>query len=526
MTVERQKPNSATRRQKTGLGGIFNRQIYSAKNYSFRHENRLPDGQLAGALAFDAHASRSNGGGMDVNTAGDFAYVHSSPRAHRYTNGTLVISDAEEKDAGAYMCQANNGIGAALSKIVHLQVLAPPRFKESFRNQSTREGSNATLKCDATGHAPITITWRKNKTILGSKSNERYIIRNITKKLQTSSELQILDAERADSGTYTCTAVNDIGRDESVIQLLVQGVPDAPSNLTVANMTSRSISLFWEVIHNGNSHITGSIVQYQTLSDTHWNGQTSQLIVSGADDSAILRGLVPITLYFVRIIAENALGQSRPSTIINVTTEEEAPSSFPREVQVYSTGAQSIKVTWRPPSLESQHGRIRGYYVGYRMSLSADNYVFQQVESNPRTEHQATYVTGLRPSTHYDVVLKAFNSVGAGPKSSKTSGTTLETDPASSPSFGKRESSLPFYKDVTLVVSVLVSSLVVLVLLFAVVVCFKKHSHDQRDGDDYESSKAAGDSLNMSVTSMSLPAKPPKLPHYTCPTGKIDYTFT
>ncbi|GIY72140.1 contactin-1 [Caerostris darwini] len=311
----------------------------------------------------------------------------------------------------------------------------------------------------------------------------KYIIRDIPEKHQTSSELHIMDAERADTGEYTCTAVNDIGRDESAIQFLVQGVPDAPSNLTVVNTTSRSICLFWEVIHDGNSRITGSIVQYQTLSDTQWNGHTSQLIVSGADDSATLRALTPITLYFVRIIAENALGQSLPSAVINVTTEEEAPSGSPREVHVYSTGAQSIKVTWKPPSLESQHGRIKGYYVGYRMSQSPDNYVFQQVESNPRTEHQATYITGLRPSTHYDIVLKAFNSVGAGPTSSKISGRTLKTDPAHSPAFGKRESSLPFYKNITLVVSVLVCSLVVLVLLFAVVVCFKRHSHDQRGED-------------------------------------------
>ncbi|GFY16537.1 down syndrome cell adhesion molecule [Trichonephila clavipes] len=129
------------------------------------------------------------------NTAGDFTYVHSSPRAHRYNNGTLVISDAEENDAGAYLCQANNGIGAGLSKIVSLQVLGnelsaaydkinedfremqekkvPPRFKESFQSRATREGLNATLKCDATGHAPITITWQKNKTTLDVKSNKR-----------------------------------------------------------------------------------------------------------------------------------------------------------------------------------------------------------------------------------------------------------------------------------------------------------------------------------------------------------------
>ncbi|GIY73463.1 down syndrome cell adhesion molecule-like protein Dscam2 [Caerostris darwini] len=407
---------------------------------------------------------------MHVNTAGDFTYVHSSPRAHRYNNGTLVISDAEENDAGAYLCQANNGIGAGLSKIVSLQVLVPPRFKEPFQSRATREGLNATLKCDATGHAPITITWQKNKTTLDAKTNKRYLIRNISKKHQTTSELQIMDSARNDTGKFTCTAVSDIGMDESVIQFLVQGLqcdppgfwysrllghfnaysrfgildfqaasmptpglPDPPSNLTVLNTTSRSVSLFWEVAHNGNSHITGSIVQYQTVSDTHWNGQTSQLIVSGAENSATLRALTPITLYFVRAISENALGQSRPSAVINITTEEEAPSGSPREVQVHSTGAQSIKVMWKPPSEESQHGHIKGYYIGYRTSQSPDNYVFKQVEANSAKEQQSTYITGLQPFTKYDIVVKAYNSAGAGPKSGKISGKTLETAPPTSP---------------------------------------------------------------------------------------------
>ena len=69
---------------------------------------------------------------LTENTAGDFTYVHSSPRAHRYNNGTMVLSDAEEADAGAYLCQANNGIGAGLSKIVSLQVLG--MYKCSLTN--------------------------------------------------------------------------------------------------------------------------------------------------------------------------------------------------------------------------------------------------------------------------------------------------------------------------------------------------------------------------------------------------------
>nr|XP_042903239.1 Down syndrome cell adhesion molecule-like protein Dscam2 isoform X1 [Parasteatoda tepidariorum] len=366
------------------------------------------------------------------NTAGDFTYVHSSPRAHRYNNGSLVISDAEESDAGNYLCQANNGIGAGLSKIVTLQVLVPPRFKDSFQSRSTREGTNATLKCDSSGHSPITITWRKDKRVLDEKSNKRYIVRIISKTHQTISELHIVNATRKDSGKYSCTAVSEIGMDESIIQFIVQGFPDAPSNVSVLNTTSRSVSLFWEITHNGNSHITGSIVQYQTISDSNWNGQTSQLIVSGSENSATLRALNPITLYFVRVIAENSVGQSLPSSVINVTTEEEAPSGSPKDVQVQSTGAQSIKVTWKPPPEEFQHGRIRGYYVGYRLPESLESYTLKQVENNEK-EHHSTYITGLQPFTKYEIIVKAYNSAGTGPKSDKIIGQTLETAPPTSP---------------------------------------------------------------------------------------------
>lgn len=59
------------------------------------------------------------------------------------------------------------------------------------------------------------------------------------------------------------------------------------------------------------------------LSDTQWNGQTSQLIVSSAESSATLRGLTPVTLYYIRVVAENVLGQSDPSDVSEITTEEE-----------------------------------------------------------------------------------------------------------------------------------------------------------------------------------------------------------
>ncbi|GFW99045.1 down syndrome cell adhesion molecule [Trichonephila clavipes] len=211
-----------------------------------------------------------------------------------------------------------------------------------------------------------------------------------------------------------------------------QGIPDGPSNVTVMNVTSRSFTLHWDVVDNGNSHITGSIVQYQTHSDSEWNGQTSQLIVSSAETIATLRGLTPVTTYYVRIIAENALGKSRPSEVLDVTTEEEAPSGTPTEVHVHSTGAQSMKVMWKPPPEETRNGVIKGYYVGYKISANEETYTLKQVEKSAN-EQQSTYITGLQPFTEYDIVIKAYNSAGAGPESPQIMGKTLETAPPTSP---------------------------------------------------------------------------------------------
>ncbi|GBN50211.1 hypothetical protein AVEN_17086-1, partial [Araneus ventricosus] len=80
------------------------------------------------------------------------------------------------------------------------------------------------------------------------------------------SELQILKTHRNDTGTYSCSAVSDIGTDEATIQYIVQGRPDPPPDISVVNVTSRSVTLQWDVKHDGNSHVTGSVVQYQSIS--------------------------------------------------------------------------------------------------------------------------------------------------------------------------------------------------------------------------------------------------------------------
>mgnify|MGYP002715457790 CR=1 FL=1 len=51
-----------------------------------------------------------------------FRTVISNSHIHTLENGSLTIREVSEEDEGEYMCQANNGVGSGLSKVVRLNV--------------------------------------------------------------------------------------------------------------------------------------------------------------------------------------------------------------------------------------------------------------------------------------------------------------------------------------------------------------------------------------------------------------------
>lgn len=52
----------------------------------------------------------------------DYKTIISNSHIHALENGSLMIREAEQTDAGFYLCQATNGIGSGLSKVVELTV--------------------------------------------------------------------------------------------------------------------------------------------------------------------------------------------------------------------------------------------------------------------------------------------------------------------------------------------------------------------------------------------------------------------
>ncbi|GBM28094.1 Down syndrome cell adhesion molecule-like protein 1 [Araneus ventricosus] len=153
----------------------------------------------------------------------DFRDVLSSYRRQVFDNGTLVLQEVTESDGGHYLCQATNGIGTGLSKVIHLTIHTPPKFEAKFVSYTVPKGKDAELKCEAEGELPIRFEWEKDKQHLDPQSVKRLSAVKDSGPQSAVSKLIVKGASRSDSALYTCTASNEFGTDQTNIQLVVQG---------------------------------------------------------------------------------------------------------------------------------------------------------------------------------------------------------------------------------------------------------------------------------------------------------------
>ncbi|KAI1289212.1 Down syndrome cell adhesion molecule -like protein [Halotydeus destructor] len=153
-------------------------------------------------------------------------------------------------------------------------------------------------------------------------------------------------------------------------------------------------------------------------------------------------------MYKLTLSAQNDIGTSDDSQAITVTTLEEAPEGPPVEVRVQSTGSQSLKVSWLPPRRDLRHGTVLGYYIGYKVSSSDDQFQYKHFipetppsassSSSPSSSFvndtvQTSYLTNLKQLTRYQISVQAYNKGGVGPMSQYVEASTIVTTPPKSP---------------------------------------------------------------------------------------------
>ncbi|XP_049522395.1 Down syndrome cell adhesion molecule-like protein Dscam2 [Dermacentor silvarum] len=366
-----------------------------------------------------------------------FATITSSSRSRVLENGSLVINEVERSDAGRYLCQIQNGVGSGISTVVKLDVHEAAHFERRFRAVTARRGDPVSLACKAQGESPIKLTWTRDGHHFNPTQESRYLVQENSGDGWSESVLRLTNSDRRDSAALTCHAENAYGGDDTVFQLIVQEPPGKPQGLETIQTTSRTVTLAWLAPFSGNSPVVKYLLEHKSSTGS-WEYDTQLSPEDTSKLSYLVTGLRPATKYEFRIRAGNALGLSDHSDPLVVTTDQEAPSGTPQEIQVTPTGSRSLHVTWKEPPEEETNGPVQGYYVGYRVRGSGLPYSYKTLQSaapsSPaQPQHQECHLRELRPRTRYGIVVQAFNAKGAGPASEEVAAQTLDFDRPASP---------------------------------------------------------------------------------------------
>ncbi|KAI1289730.1 Down syndrome cell adhesion molecule -like protein [Halotydeus destructor] len=383
-------------------------------------------------------------GFLRMQPPAEFKPINSSPHLRVFQNGSLAVHNVQKSDSAFYLCQANNGIGSGLSKVIKLTVNLAPNFGSKFRAENVRKGHEAKLDCDCQGDKPMSVTWTKDKMPFDPKADPRYqLIEAITSEGITS-QLIVRSVDRRDSALFTCMASNRYGEDDTNVQLVVQEPADPPQ-VTVESFDGRSAKIAWSTPYSGNSPISHYVVQHK-LQEDKWDSRIEEHkeTVSGSVTALHLRNLTPITEYQLRVFAINDIGKSEPSETVTFKTDEEAPGGPPLHVKAMALSSKSLRITWQPPTRNLHYGQIRGYYVGYKVFGSeSEAFVYKTLDVNgsdrssssagSSTSAVETALSGLKKFTKYSVIVQALNSKGTGPVSDEIVAQTLQNDPPESP---------------------------------------------------------------------------------------------
>ncbi|XP_022918386.1 cell adhesion molecule Dscam2 isoform X1 [Onthophagus taurus] len=362
--------------------------------------------------------------------SGDYEEV----RDHMYTkvleNGTLLLQHVKEDREGFYLCQADNGIGTGIGKVIQLRVNSSPYFSAPSRLITVKKGDTATLRCDVNGDKPISVIWlRAGKTELNPSTNYRVHVKQDVTPDGVAAELQIVNAEAADSGAYFCHASNMYGKEQQLVNLLVQEPPLSPEHVEAAMVSSRSVNLKWQHKSGDSNEVFKFVVEFKEL-ERPW--QQMELTDTPLQYAALIENLKPATKYVFRVFAEGPAGKSTPSDELLVRTEPQRPAGSPLDLSVRPASSTSLLVTWKPPLPDLRHGDIQGFNVGYRVG-NVGSYNFTSVSGDGEDGGDEVLLNGLAKYARYAVVVQAFNEVGAGPLTEPVTAQTMEDVPSMPP---------------------------------------------------------------------------------------------
>ncbi|RZF42380.1 hypothetical protein LSTR_LSTR004188 [Laodelphax striatellus] len=288
---------------------------------------------------------------------------------------------------------------------------AKPRFKKpridrtNLQNLVFKVGHTALIDVNVSGEPPPTCVWTFKDREL--QTDDTFRIDNV----DYNTKLLMMKASRKESGKYTLTATNSVGKDEAEIDITVLGKPSRPVGpLEVADVTKNGCKLKWKKPDDDG----GSPIEYYELEklDPH----TGQWIPCGksVEPEANITGLQEGKPYKFRVRAVNKEGESEEletaQTIIAKNPFDEPTK--PGRPEPKNWDKDFVDLEWSEPKSDGG-APIEKYIVQMR---DKDDRQWEDVLTVPG-DRTAGKVTAVKEGHEYEFRVVAVNKAGPSPPS-------------------------------------------------------------------------------------------------------------
>ncbi|ERL85176.1 hypothetical protein D910_02598 [Dendroctonus ponderosae] len=225
-----------------------------------------------------------------------------------------------------------------------------------------------------------------------------------------NTKINVKNATRADSGTYTVTAENANGKDIAEVEVIVLDVPSPPGGpLKVSDVHANGCKLNWRPpSDDGGQPVESYLVEKMDEASGRWVpvGETE-----GPQTSITVDGLTPGHKYKFRVRAQNRQGKSEPLTTAQAI-EAKNPFDEPGKTsapEIVDYDSDFVELKWDRP--ESDGGSpITGYVIEKRDKFNPNWEKCAEVEGDVTRGK----VNDLIEGTPYEFRIRAINKAGPG----------------------------------------------------------------------------------------------------------------
>lgn len=186
----------------------------------------------------------------------------------------------------------------------------------------------------------------------------------------------------------------------TISKITLNIAPSAPAQSAATAVTSTGATLHWTAPATGTGNIS-----YIVLARTPSGSGSFAQITTSATTSAVVAGLVSASSYDFEIEATNDAGTSPPSNVVSATTLSgvTAPGA-PGNLSLSSSTSSSLTIAWTASA-----GIAGGTYTVQYQVVGQTT-----VATVAGISGLSTTVSGLQPSTQYNITVVGVNTAGPG----------------------------------------------------------------------------------------------------------------